>query len=103
LIEKIANWVLSQAKPAEKEMQNIFPWSEWVPSKMRGQTADKRIMIICNTPHNSNPSINVLQSEKVVCLQETNPSFILCSPVKKLSPLNQERQMHRSSTVDVRG
>ncbi len=91
--------------------------SEWVPPEWESWKHHNNSQVF----HHSNPWINILWREKVhVCnkyiikiysksiifnfkplfLVKTSPlSIILLSPVKKLSCVNQERNMHRSNTV----
>ncbi len=81
---------------------------QWMGAiRMRVQTVDKNITIIHKYPHHSSPSIKVLLSKKLsLCAKQIHHkdilsplSLILLSSVKRSSCLNQERNMHRPSTL----
>ncbi len=63
---------------------------QWMGAvRMRVQTAEKKHH---NNPHNASPSFNILWNMSLL-------SITLLSTVKRLSRLNQRRNMHRSSTI----
>ncbi len=80
-------WVCSSSKQIWRNValhHLLISGSEWVPSQS-----------------NSSPSINILWSKKLCEKDVMNCplSIILLSPVKKSSRLNQEINMHQSSSV----
>ncbi len=84
---------------------------QWMGAvRMRVQTADK--YIICNNPHDSSSLVfcglkmyvfiinKPIIKTFLTCRKNISPlSIILLSSVKKVSRLNQERNLHRSSRV----
>ncbi len=84
--------------------------SEWVPSEWESKQLIKTSQESTSNPHHSGLSIKVLKW-KAACLLETNPlkhfNFKLLFSAKmwvlyyieKVVSSNQERNMHRSSTV----
>ncbi len=84
---------------------------QWMGAvRMRVQTADKNISIIQTTPVHVLTSVNMCLRKKSIIetffyfkplfvVSLSSPSIILLSPVKKSSSLNQEKNMHRSSTI----
>ncbi len=72
--------------------------------RMRVQTADKNITVVHKTPVHHLTSCKVkscmfVRKKSIKMLLMSNKSFILFSPLKKLSHLNRERNMHRSNTI----